>query len=54
MRFTRHLAIGLAVLLALGNGTIALGQPNGHGNGMHGRNVLDCINELDDAACYEA
>ena len=34
MRFTRHLAIGLAVLLALGNGAIALGQPNGRGNGM--------------------
>ena len=34
MRFTRHLAIGLAVLLILGNGTIAFGQPNGYGNGM--------------------
>ena len=34
MRFTRHLAIGLAVLLVLGNGAIALGQPNGRGNGM--------------------
>ena len=34
MRFTRHLAIGLTVLLVLGNGAIALGQPNGHGNGM--------------------
>ncbi len=34
MRFTRHLAIVLTVLLALGNGAIALGQPNGRGNGM--------------------
>ncbi len=34
MRFTRHLAIGWAVLLVLANGTIALGQPNGRGDGM--------------------